>query len=64
MPKRLLFLFPRVEVITDWRTKKGRNHAECYIFIANKVLVDLQWHMELTTYLVYDSDLDYENDEE
>ena len=41
--KQLLFLFPCIEVIPDWRVIKWSKSEYCSVFIANNILVALQW---------------------
>ena len=63
LPKLLLFLFPCIEVINDWRSMKLINPDKFLIFIVNNVLGSLQWKMNHISYLVDDTDLEDITDE-
>ena len=60
----MIFSFPFVEVIIDWKMIKVIKRADCFIFIANNIFVSILWQMKLNYYLVYDADLEDETDKD
>ena len=48
----------------DWLVRKQMNHADCLVFIVNNLFWDLQWQMKRRAYILENSDLEVEMDEE
>ena len=54
---------PCIEVMHDWRARKRRNQAECFVFISNHILGALQWQMKFKAYLLDNAAWEVETDE-
>ena len=48
LPEGFIFLFLFVEFIPYWRVIKCRHHDDCFIIIANNVLVAVKWQIKLS----------------